>query len=220
MWSSSALRPREVPVEPDAAQAQQWALDELSRSIYDTSPSLWQRAVNWFLEQLGNLFMGSTTATSALVVLLIAALLIAAVVIVVLYRGRLRRNRAVGGGRGDSARLFDDARSSDDLWADARALAGSGEWTRACLDAFRGIVRSLDERVLLDETPGMTAHEAAIAGSAIFPEFAEGWRWGGGLFDALAYGDRDATEADWNGLTAFAHDIERATPARRLAAAQ
>lgn len=220
MLSSSVLRPRDVPVVPDASEAQQWAIDELARSVYSTEPSLWERLLRWLGRQLGSLFSGTTSATSTVVVLVIIAALIAAVVIVTMYRGKLRGNRAVGA-RGDrSATLFDDTRSSEDLWRDARAAASSGRWSAACLDGYRGIVRSLDERVLLDETPGMTAHEAGLAGTTIFPELGAGWTWGGDLFDSIAYGDRAANETDWNSLTRFASEVEKAKPARKLAVAQ
>ena len=163
MWNSFAPLPRDVPVEPDAAEAQRWAIEELEKSIYNTQPTLWRRFLNWFFGLIDDLFSGTTSATSTVVVLVILAALIAAVVIVFLYRGRVRRNRPAAARANRSATLFDDARTSEDLWEDARAAAGRGEFTGACLDAYRGIVRSLDERVLLDETPGMTAHEAATA---------------------------------------------------------
>ena len=220
MWNSSVLRPLDVPIDTDAAEAQQWAIDELSKSVYDNQPSIWVRAWRWLLQQLGQLFDGAGSMTSSVVVVLIVAALAAAIAIVALYRGRLRRNRAVPGRDGRSAALFDDSRSSADLWADATAAADAGRWSAACLDGFRGIVRSLDERVLLDETPGMTAREAALAGGTIFPELAPGWTRGGELFDALAYGDRAATQSDWNALRSFADEVKRATPARRLVATQ
>lgn len=220
MWNSFAPLPRDVPVEPDAAEAQRWAIEELEKSIYNTQPTLWRRFLNWFFGLIDDLFSGTTSATSTVVVLVILAALIAAVVIVFLYRGRVRRNRPAAARANRSATLFDDARTSEDLWEDARAAAGRGEFTGACLDAYRGIVRSLDERVLLDETPGMTAHEAATAGTAIFPSLAVTWGWGGALFDALAYGDRQATAGDWESITAFAADVDRAEPALRLAIAQ
>ncbi|MDN5559778.1 MAG: DUF4129 domain-containing protein [Ruaniaceae bacterium] len=220
MWNSSVLLPREVPVEPDAAEAQRWAIEELEKSIYNTQPTLWQRFVNWFLDQISNLFSGTTSATSTVVVLVIIAAVIAAVVIVFLYRGRVRQNRPTAARAHRSATLFEDSRTSADLWADARSAAARDDFTSACLDAYRGIVRSLDERVLLDETPGMTAHEAAMAGTAIFPSLAAGWNAGGNVFDALAYGDRSGSRTDFDGLSTLAAAVERAEPVRRLAVAQ
>lgn len=217
MWNSFALRPSEVPVQPDAAEAQQWAEQELARDIYDQSPTLWDRFVAWILQTFADLFSGAGAGGSIVIVSLIALGLVAIVVVVVLYRGRVRRNaRGAGGGR-RSAAVFDDTRSAHELRRDAQEAAASGTWSLAYLDMFRAIVRSLDERVLLDDRPGMTAHEASDAGSLIFPDLTGGWRWAGNMFDAVAYGRHMATESDWEGISAFDRDVTASTPARSLA---
>jgi hypothetical protein len=185
--------PSEVPVDPSAAEAQQWARDELARAIYNQEPSLWDRFWLWLLETLTDILTGMPAGGSPLVPLLVVLALAVVVALVFAWHGRLQRTRRAATA---SATVFDDARSAATLRADSEAAARRGDLDAAVLDRFRAVVRSLDERVLLDDRPGLTAHEASLAGASLMPGLEQPWAAAAGVFDAVRYGHITATPAN------------------------
>lgn len=175
----------DVPVVPDAPTARRWATEELANPLYHHGKSLLERFLDWFF----SLFEGASVpvlglppgAVAALVVL--AALLVAGVAFWVAGPVRLARRAAA------SAVVFgDDTRSATELRAAADASAARGDWSAAVLDRFRAMVRALEERALLDERPGRTAHEAAEAAAARLPGRTTDLRRAGRIFDEVCYG--------------------------------
>lgn len=70
--------------------------------------------------------------------------------------------------------LFDDGiRSAADHRTAAEAHAAAGRWTEAVQERMRAVVRSLEERTLLDPRPGRTADEAAAEASVSLPDHAD-----------------------------------------------
>ena len=102
----------------------------------------------------------------------------------------------------------DDDRTAAQLRADADAAAARGDWRSAVIDRFRAVVRSLEERVVLDVRPGRTADEAAAVAGLRFPAEADALRRGARLFDDVCYGDAPAGPrttpgcATWTGASA------------------
>ncbi|WP_454084863.1 DUF4129 domain-containing protein [Georgenia sp. Marseille-Q6866] len=200
-----------VPVEPDADEARRWAEEELSRSVYHDEPNLLERAWAWFLEQLQRLVELDVSAPSTLVPLLVvvgAAVLLA----VVLYlAGPLRARRR--GTPGTSHAVFDDAdATSEDLTAAADAAARRRDWAQAVLMRFRAVIRSLDERAVLDDRPGFTAHEASTAAARLLPDCADGLVWAGRLFDDVCYGSATPGQAEDARLRELAAAVARSRP--------
>lgn len=195
MWSSSGLSalPSEVPVDPSAPEAQQWARAELERAIYHQEPSLWDRFWRWLVETLTDLLTGMPVGGSPLVPLLVVLALAVAVALVLAWHGRLQRTRRAAA---PSATVFDDERTSATLRADSEAAARRGDLDAAVLDRFRAVVRSLDERGLLEDRPGLTAREAAGVAASALPGLAEAWTRAAGVFDSVRYGHLAATPAD------------------------
>jgi len=174
----------DVPVVPDAETARRWATDELTDPVYHEGQSVLSR----FLEWLGSLFDGADLGVDLSPVLLAGAVvLVLAVVLVIAFwlTGPVRATRRT---RESVVVLGDDARTADALRAAADAAAARGDWAVAVLERFRAVVRSLEERALLDERPGRTAHEAAEAAAARLPARTEELRRAARLFDDVCYG--------------------------------
>jgi hypothetical protein len=196
-----------VPVVPDAPTARRWATDELAKSVYHQTESLLDRFLGW----LRSLFNGVTVpfglppvAVAALVVLAVVA--IAAVAFWIAGPVRLARRAAT------SAVVFgDDTRSATQLRAAADASAAQGDWSAAVLDRFRAIVRALEERTLLEEWPGRTAHEAAESAAARLPGRTADLRRAGGVFDRVCYGKAPADQA----TDAWLRELDAALAATR-----
>ncbi len=210
MWSSSVRSaiPCDVPVDPSAPEARQWAETELSRAIYDQTPSVWDRLVSWFVQWVSDLLSGMPAGGSPLVPIVILAATTVAVLLVLAHGGRLQqRTRAR-----PSSPLFDDARTAEHLRADAAAAARRGDWEAATLDQFRAIIRSLDERAILDDRPGLTAWEASRAAELSFPALGTLWRQAASTFDAVRYGHTPAKPEDHHRMLALDEAVTGALP--------
>ena len=203
------LRAPEPPVTPDAGTARRWAVEELARPEYHERRSLLQRVLDWLLEQLEkvqqNVHLDGVTIAVVGVVAVALVLLVAWWV-----AGPVRSGRASAG---RSVLADDDTRSAAQLRAAADAAAAAGDWSTAVLERFRAVVRDLEERTVLDERPGRTAHEATLDAGTRLPEVAAALVAGGRLFDDVAYGGRAAGPDDDASLRALVPAVSAARPA-------
>lgn len=214
-----AVAALDVPVEPDAEQARSWLQAELADPMYHQTPSLLDRLLTWIQEQLANLGPAIAAVDPLAAALVVAGVVLVVVVIALLVAGPVRRARLAP--RASHEVLVDELRSAAELRAAADAAAAAGRYHDAVLDRFRAILRSLEERTVLDPLPGRTAHEAAEAGAVRLPSCAQDLRTAGRLFDDVAYGDLEADAdayrrlVDIDGLVAGTRPT---APARELAA--
>ncbi|MFE5334769.1 DUF4129 domain-containing protein [Isoptericola sp. NPDC056573] len=182
--------PAGVPVDPDRETAHRWLLEELSRPEYSTEPSLLERLLTW----LGDLFDGLTLGEGRFplaFVVVVVLVLVAALAWWVAGPVRLARRR-----RRSVVVLDGDERTAAELRASADAAAARGDWSGAVLDRFRALVRSLEERVVLDDRPGRTAQEAAHDAAARLPAVAAELHDAARLFDDVCYGTLPAGPDD------------------------
>lgn len=191
----------DIPVTPDADTARKWAIDELAKAAYDAhGPSLLQRIQQWISHLLSSIFgvgsgFGSVTSILAIAVV---ALVVAAVVYAVV--GPMRRSRK----RAREHVVFeDDRRTSDQMRAAAERSAADGDWSLACLERYRAVIRSLEERDLVEERAGMTANEAATATARRFPDVRYLVAHASEIFDGVRYGRREATSKEYETMTSL-----------------
>lgn len=183
---------RDVPVDPDALLARQWLLDELTDPVYHEPPNVLDLLIGWLLGLFAGASVLGLDGPWAALVIVVVVLTLALVALRV--AGPLRRTAAL---RRGPAVLDDDARTADRISAAASVLAQQGDVRAATLEVFRAIVRRSEERVLLDERPGRTAHEAAAALGTLLPGTAEPLAHAASTFDALYYGRLDARPRDY-----------------------
>jgi hypothetical protein len=179
-----------VPVELGRDEAAQLAREELAKQVYrDAGPGLVERLVRWLLEQAGRLLDGAAGVSpggyAGLVVVLL--LVAAAIVAVRLKVGPLGRRAAR-----EEALFVGRPRTAAQHRAAADAQAAAGAWAEAVRECLRAVVRSLEERAVLDERPGRTADEAAAEAGRALPSCAAGLRSAAVLFDEVWYGGRPA----------------------------
>lgn len=210
-----AALPVWVPPEPDAPTGRRRLVEELGDPIYDQQPSLLDRVLRWLGERLAELDFTGTDVDPRLTAAIIVGLLVVAVGIALAVAGPVRRSRRTR--RPSTDVLGDDTRTAAELRGSADALAASGDWSGAVLDRFRAVLRSLEERAVLDERPGRTAHEAADEAGAAFPDDAAALVAAGVLFDDVRYGDVGAGPEDDRRLRALDEALAGRTPARPLA---
>ncbi|WP_309135713.1 DUF4129 domain-containing protein [Cellulomonas sp.] len=201
-----------VPVTPDAPTARRWLVEELADPVYSRDESLLDRFLAWVVEQLDGLQgVGLPPRAGLLVVVAVAV----AVVLVALWVAGPVRGRVTARRRAHAVLAGDDRRSAADLRQAADAAAAAGDHSTAVAERFRAVVRDLEERGLLDERPGRTAHEAASLAGRALPDVAEDLRRGGDLFDEVVYGERRAGAGDDERMRALDDAVRAASPAGR-----
>ncbi|MFE5857147.1 DUF4129 domain-containing protein [Streptomyces sp. NPDC056500] len=180
----------EVPVDTPRAPAREAAERELSRPEYhENDPNLLQRAVDRFWDWIGDAFTAATTTPGGLVGVVVIALIVLALLFALGKRlGPPRR-----AGRTAATLFADSPRSAAEHRAAADSHAAKQEWTPAVQERMRAIVRSLEERALLEPRPGRTADEAAAEASLSLPAHSPELHSAATAFDEVTYGGRTGT---------------------------
>jgi len=182
----------DVPVLPDADQARRWAEQELSRPVYQAAePTLLERFWQWvgnFFTELLNGIAGVDPTLGVVLLAVGAAAVLAAAVFLVRPRLNARHRREV----------FDsgEVRVAVDHRRLAEEAAARAEWDTAVTERLRAIIRSAEERVILEPRPGRTAAEAGHVLAGSFPAASDDIIWLVRRFDDVRYGHLPATADD------------------------
>ena len=195
--------PLDVPVDPDAPEATQWLIDELSKPQYQAAqPTLFDRIAKAVSDWLNSLQLGSAEGPPALGLGVIILIVVAALVVAFLIFGLPRLNRR---SRAEIGGLFgtDDTRSAAELRASAARAAAAGDFTVAVEEAFRGLARGLTERTIVTTSPGTTAQDFSRRAATAFPAAGGELADGAALFDGVRYLDRPADRAGYDRIVAL-----------------
>ncbi len=191
----------DIPVTPDAETARQWAADELAKAPYQPhGESLLDKILGWFndvLTSLGNVGSG-LGAGRAVLAIAIVGLIVAGVVFAIVGPVRRAQRRAR-----EHLVFEDDARTAAAMRESSEKAAAGGLWHLAVLERYRAVIRSLEERDLIPERPGMTAHEAATETARRFPDVRHLVGYASDVFDGVRYGSRDATAEDYEKMVSL-----------------
>ncbi|WP_137989027.1 DUF4129 domain-containing protein [Streptomyces vilmorinianum] len=203
-------RADDIPLDIPRVPAREAAERELSKPMYhENDPSLLERGLDRFWEWVGDLFDAASGATpGGLLGLLVIILVVLALVGGLWWRlGTPQRTPTTA----DS--LFDDGpRTADEHRATAARHASAGRWNQAVQERMRAIVRSLEERTLLDPRPGRTADEAAAEAGRTLPSHADELRAAARSFDDVTYGGRTADESAYRRIEELDVSLERTRP--------
>ncbi len=167
---------------------------ELSDPRYrDAQPPLYLRLIGRGLRELGALLdrAASNAPGGRLGLLLLLALVVGFAAVVVT---RLAPSR-----RAARAPVFGTGRplGASDHRLRAEVAARAGDWPEAVRERLRAVVRTLEERGVLDPRPGRTADEVARDASAAVPSLSAALRAGTQVFDEVWYGGRQADAASY-----------------------
>ncbi|MFJ3881971.1 DUF4129 domain-containing protein [Streptomyces sp. NPDC090077] len=198
------------PLTTPRDAAREAAERELAKPVYhQDEPGLLQRALDRFWEWLGDFFDRASGATpGGWPGLLTIAVLVLLVIAALWWRLGTPRRTATGTGT-----LFDTGpRSAADHRAAADAHAAAGHWNEAVQERMRAVVRSLEERTLLDPRPGRTADEAAAEAALSLPAHAADLHAAARTFDDVTYGGRTADPDTYARLRTLDLTLERAKP--------
>ncbi|MFD9700555.1 DUF4129 domain-containing protein [Lentzea sp. NPDC059081] len=179
----------DVPVDLGGDEARDAAARELSDPAYvSDDPNPLERAIDWVLDRLGELFAGAggVSGITAVTVLVVVAVII--VIVVRLRTGRTTRSLRSGGEVFGTAVLT----AAEHRAAAERAAAG-GDFAEAVRERFRAVVRELEHRGVLDPRAGRTVDEVALEAGRALPVLADDLRGAAVQFDDVWYGGRPAT---------------------------
>lgn len=179
----------EPPVLPGRDEARRWAQEELAKPEYrDASPEWLEDVWAGFLDWLRSLDGGSGADTPEVApwIGVAIAVLIGAAVILARPRLNARAKRSVD--------MFDadPAVTATAYRGRAAAAAAAGNWNAAVVDCFRALVRTAEERNVLDPRPGRTADEVARELATRFSPEARNLVQAARMFDGIRYGNESA----------------------------
>lgn len=201
----------EVPITIDRDAAREAAERELSKPMYhENDPGPLRRALDWIWERIGDLLTSAAGVTPGGWVGLVVILLIVVLLTVALRLrlGALRPSPSTG-----ASPLFDSRPlSAAEHRAAAERHAAAYHWSEALQERMRAVVRSLEERTILDPRPGRTADEAAAEAGQALPEHATALHSAAFAFDEVTYADRPADAAAYARLRELDTALELAKP--------
>lgn len=208
----AVARPGALPagLDPDRDEARRWLAEELAQAEYNRPEPIFTRVLNWVLDRLAQLVDLVPGSSGLSQLLLVAVVLLALAALAFALRGRLRqgslRERSAGAVLEDPHLTARDYRDrSDRAWR-------AGDWDGALLDSYRAVAASADERTLLDDVPGRTAHEVAVALATPFAEQARALRDAADRFDDVRYGEMHATREQAERVRALDSTLSRTRP--------
>ncbi|MDH6226648.1 hypothetical protein M2169_003618 [Streptomyces sp. MJP52] len=202
----------EPPVTLPRDPAREEAERELSEGIYhQDDPGLFERALQWVWEGVSDLLDRAASAapgghTGLWIV--VGGLLLVLVLLVARVGLPGRRPKAAA----EEALFTDGPRSAAEHRKAAEDAAARGDWSRAVQERTRAMVRSLEERALLDARPGRTADEAAAEAGRVLPGHADRLRTAAHDFDDVTYGGRTAAEDTYRRTARLDEDLRKAKP--------
>jgi Domain of unknown function (DUF4129) len=180
------------PVTRDGAQAA--ARNEVAKRAYHRhDPSLAARALSWLWDRLGRLLAAGTRHSPghAVGALLVMAIVAAVIVLILARVGALRRTPRAG-----EAIFSTEETTADDHRKLARRFAADGQWAEAIREHLRAIARELEERGVIDPTPGRTAAELSREATRELPGLERDLSRATSTFESVWYGGRTATSDD------------------------
>jgi hypothetical protein len=196
----------EPPVMPDRDEARRWAGEELAKPEYrDADPGwladVWESVMDW-LRALDGPGADGTAAAPWIGVIIVV--LIGAAIILVRPRLNAKAKRPTD--------MFDadPTVTATAYRGRAAAAASAGDWNAAVVDCFRALVRSAEERNVLDPRAGRTADEVARELATPFSPKARQLGEAARTFDGVRYGNESA------GRTAYSAMLELDTALRSL----
>ncbi|GAA0843196.1 DUF4129 domain-containing protein [Streptosporangium amethystogenes subsp. fukuiense] len=198
------------PIDIGREEARRRAIQELLGAEYAKEPlvdRLW-RGVNQFLgdllDQESAGVVGSLAARAVLIVIVIG--IAVAVFLVARRTARSTSTRAEG--------LFGDRRlTAAEHREAAERLAAEARWAEAVRERLRAVARDLEDRVIVDSTPGRTAGELAAEAGLALPALAAELAAAARVFDDVTYGEVPGTPEAYRVMCALDEHLRAARPA-------
>lgn len=178
------------PLDPSPSEARELLLRELARPEYHQR-SLVDQLVDW----IGRLLDGRDPTHAPSGVATFAAILVSLALALAVGWLLSRARRTARARREEGAVLPVETVTAAELRARAERALAEGRAGDAVVDGFRALAVRQVERGRLDDRPGATAHEVALALAGAYPDQQGRVAGSAALFDAVHYGHRTASAA-------------------------
>lgn len=202
----------EPPLDPSSGEGRRLLADELAKAEYGAEESLLRRALRAFLDWFLGLFDGAAGDTISLwwVVAVVGGLLL--VLALALWAAiRLQPGRRVR--RAPQGGVFEEVGiSAAEYRRRAQEARTRGDVDVAVLEAYRAIAAGAVERFVLDDLPGATAREIAVALAGSYPDEATSLREAAESFDGVRYGGQAVSPATADGVLDLEERLTHAVP--------
>ncbi|MFC9858046.1 MULTISPECIES: DUF4129 domain-containing protein [unclassified Streptomyces] len=205
------IRADDIPVDTPRIPAREAAEHELSKPMYhENDPNLLKRGIDRFWDWVGGLFdAAADSAPGGPVGLAVLLLTVLGLAVALWWRlGTPQRSAPPADALFDGVGTHSAAQHRTAAETHAAAL----RWTEAVQERMRAIVRSLEERALLDPRPGRTADEAAAEAGRPLPEHATRLRAAAREFDDVTYGGRTGDQQAYLTLRTLDLELDDARP--------
>jgi Domain of unknown function (DUF4129) len=199
-------------VRPDPGTSRTWVQDELRKPEYHQQ-SLLERLLA-VLGRFWALVTDQASRAGAFSAPIAVVLLLLVVGLGVFVVSRIRREPAGGPIPGPvrGTVLGMQQASPDALRARALRALEEGRADDAMVDAVRAVAARMVQRGLLEDLPGLTAHEIAISIGPAFPPHATDLTRAAELFDLVFYGHGQAREVDARSVLTLEDELRRTRP--------
>jgi hypothetical protein len=200
-----------APVTTPRVPAREAAERELSKGEYHKNdPGLLSRFLDWLWDHISSLLNSAAQASpggwAGLTVIILLVVLLAVAL-------RLRLGKLRPGPVSEAAALFGNGpRSAAEHRTAAEDHAAAERWNQALQERMRAIVRSLEERALLDHRPGRTADEAAVEADLALPGHALELRAAARSFDEVTYAGRHVDSSAYEAVRDLDSALQRGEP--------
>lgn len=176
-------------LRPGPGEARTWLQHELARAEYHQQ-SLTDRFYAWLAHLWHSL---TSTASHANGLSTAAAILVAVVFVAVIITAlsRLTRRATAPAARGPVA--VSAVETAAEHRSRAETALSQGDAGTAVVEATRALARRMVDRGVLEDTPGSTALEIAVALAHSYPDERDSLLEAAAAFDAVHYGDRQVT---------------------------
>lgn len=205
-----------MDLDPSTDQGRQWLAEELAKSEYHDTRSLFQRLMQWLLDRLADLQSSQGGGGVSLPPFVITLVVVVLVVGVLYLVTKIRVESKTVASR--ATLLGDSVLTAERLRREAERAFAQERYGEAVIAWTRALARDAELRTLLPDAPSMTAHEVGAVLAPVFPRHAERIASAMDLFDGVAYGGRAASRADaelTRDLDGTLHTSRPALPARR-----
>ncbi len=208
-WPAFVLA--DPPLTPGGEEAHDLVRRELLHPEYHQDNVI-LRLIGWLSRLLdrGLTAAQGTPPLTTFAAMVVAVLLVVAVVWLV-SRARRTQHLPTAG----RAALTEEIVSAAELRARAEAALADGRYADALVDAFRAAAVRQVERDRIDDLPGATAHEVALALAAAYPDQGTDVHRCASLFDLVLYGGRPATRDQAEDVLGLDDRLGRHAGARR-----
>jgi len=179
----------EPPLDPSGEEARSALRRELLKPEYHDTDVL-GRVLDWIDRALNQTVDKATSAPPLSTFAAFVAFLLLGLGLAWLL-SRARRSPRLAGVAGPV--VEDHTVTAAELRAAAEHALAEGAHEVAVVEGFRALAVRQVERGRLDDLPGATAREVALALGAVHPEEQRRVAAAAGLFDGVRYGDRPAT---------------------------